>query len=67
MTHQAAPLTVHFRRAGGSTVALARCDGAAVSGLFYVNRRDPNLSPERQWARAFLEGVLKAPRVTGVR
>ena len=67
MKHQAAPISVHFRALHGTTYAVSRCDGTPVSDFFAVHRSRRDQGRDMQWARAFLDAVLKAPRVTGVR
>ena len=68
-----APLIVEVRKAPqiasklADFIAIARCDGAAVSSPYLIQRKEPRCSRHMQWARAFLEGVLKAPVVVGVR
>jgi len=67
MPHQASPISVHFRTLHGTTYAVSRCDGAPVSDFFAVHRTRPDQGRDMQWARAFLDGVLRAPRVDGAK
>jgi hypothetical protein len=65
--HVPAPLSVELRAFRAGKAALARVHGAPVSGLYHVFPRNPSFTVERQWARAFLEGIVRAPDVVGVR
>jgi hypothetical protein len=64
--HVPAPLSVEFRETSSGIALMSRVHGATMSGPFHVFPRNPSFTVERQWARAFLEGVIRAPFVVGV-